>query len=119
MWVSLQPKDRPAWVSLYLGEPDKQGHATGPLSPEVDEKLEEVEEAMRGLMRGLAEQELLNCVNLIIVSDHGMTQAVEDPDIDLRTSVPKISEMADVIFGPSPQILLRNPDFGKRRRDAA
>ncbi|XP_063841100.1 LOW QUALITY PROTEIN: venom phosphodiesterase-like [Scylla paramamosain] len=108
-WVSLPPKERPSWVSLYFEEPDKQGHSTGPLSPEIDKALKKVEKAVRRLMRGLAERELLHCVNLLFVSDHGMAQSRTDVEIDLAVSVPNISQVADVIFGASAKIMLKNP----------
>ena len=114
-WLSLPPEDRPSWVSLYFDEPDHQGHSTGPHSPELDNALKKVEEAVKELMRGLVERELLHCVNLLFVSDHGMVQRRTDPLIDLAVSVPNISEIADVIYGQSAKIMLKNPSLGEKK----
>ncbi|XP_045136923.1 venom phosphodiesterase 2-like isoform X2 [Portunus trituberculatus] len=108
-WLSLPPEERPSWVSLYFEEPDSQGHRTGPQSPDIDKKLKTMDETVKGLMRGLAERELLQCVNILFLSDHGMAQRRTDPEIDLAVSVPNISQIADVIYGASAMIMLKNP----------
>lgn len=108
-WLSLPQEERPSWVSLYFEQPDKQGHATGPQSPEIDKMLKKMDEVVTGLMRGLAERELLHCINILFLSDHGMAQRRTEGQIDLAVSVPNISQVADVIYGSFAMVMLKNP----------
>lgn len=107
-WLSLKADERPAWVCLYLNEPDHEGHATGPYSPQLNEKLQVVDNEISRLMEGLAERQLEHCVNILVVSDHGMAQSGPDKVISLERFVPEIDMEADVFSGASPGIRLRN-----------
>ncbi|XP_077367574.1 ectonucleotide pyrophosphatase/phosphodiesterase family member 1-like [Festucalex cinctus] len=74
-WLDLAQGERPDFFTLYLEEPDSSGHHFGPESSQVVEALKNVDRIMGMLMDGLMERNLLHCVNLIIVSDHGMEEA--------------------------------------------
>ncbi|XP_047430315.1 ectonucleotide pyrophosphatase/phosphodiesterase family member 1 [Mugil cephalus] len=74
-WLSLPQGERPDFYTLYLDEPDTTGHKYGPESPEIVEALADVDRIVGMLMDQLMARSLLNCVNLIIVSDHGMEEA--------------------------------------------
>lgn len=66
--------DGPAnFVTLYFNGVDEKGHEHGPESPEVDAAIEEVDKAITNLLSGLAKDPPIDC-NIIIVSDHGMTE---------------------------------------------
>lgn len=52
---------------------DQQGHATGPESDEVTSYLKYVDDFIASLYEQLAARHLTDIVDLIIVSDHGMT----------------------------------------------
>ncbi|KAK8720023.1 hypothetical protein OTU49_013618, partial [Cherax quadricarinatus] len=107
-WLSLPTEQRPDFISLYFDEPDRQGHATGPDSPELNQQLQRVDKQISTLMAGLAERDLLHCVNILLVADHGMANADPDKVIKLEQYVPEISEFADVFFGASGRIRLKN-----------
>ncbi|KAM9779172.1 ectonucleotide pyrophosphatase/phosphodiesterase family member 1 isoform X1 [Syngnathus typhle] len=74
-WLDLAQGERPDFYTLYLEEPDSSGHRYGPESSQVIEALKNVDQIMGMLMDGLMHRNLLHCVNLIIVSDHGMEEA--------------------------------------------
>uniref|UniRef100_A0A3B3Y8D7 ENPP1-3/EXOG-like endonuclease/phosphodiesterase domain-containing protein n=1 Tax=Poecilia mexicana TaxID=48701 RepID=A0A3B3Y8D7_9TELE len=74
-WLSLSEKERPDFYTLYLEEPDSTGHAYGPKSSQVIAALEKVDSILGDLMDGLFTRDLHQCVNLMIVSDHGMEEA--------------------------------------------
>lgn len=61
----------PALMTLYFEHVDRAGHDFGPGSPEVDAALRQVDAALAELLRGLRRQ--ARAVNLVIVSDHGMS----------------------------------------------
>ena len=57
----------------YFPEPDHTGHETGPYnSTKVQEMLVQVDTVLGTLFDGLLQRNLMNCINLILVADHGM-----------------------------------------------
>ncbi|KAM3603477.1 uncharacterized protein V6R79_023202 [Siganus canaliculatus] len=74
-WLSLPEGERPDFYTLYLDEPDSTGHRYGPTSSEIVPALENVDRIMGRLMDGLIQKDLQHCINIIIVSDHGMEEA--------------------------------------------
>lgn len=71
-WLSLPESERPDFYTLYFEEPDHAGHNYGPVSGEVVKALQRVDQIIGMLMNGLKQRNLHNCVNLIILADHGM-----------------------------------------------
>ncbi|XP_043963201.1 ectonucleotide pyrophosphatase/phosphodiesterase family member 1 isoform X1 [Gambusia affinis] len=74
-WLNLPKQERPDFYTLYLDEPDTTGHAYGPKSSQVVAALEKIDTILGNLMDGLYTRDLHQCVNLMIVSDHGMEEA--------------------------------------------
>lgn len=68
---------------LYYEEPDTTGHSFGPDSPQIIEKIEELDNDIGHLLKKLQDNDLLNDMNIIITSDHGMTTTPTDGKIDL------------------------------------
>lgn len=98
-WLSLPAEERPAFVSLYFSQPDREGHASGPDSQETNHQLLLAEEQMVQLVQGLSERQLLHCVNMIVLSDHGMAAAGKDRVIGLQKYVPELNDVALTYFG--------------------
>ncbi|XP_078068994.1 ectonucleotide pyrophosphatase/phosphodiesterase family member 3-like isoform X2 [Mustelus asterias] len=73
-WFDLPKEERPDFYTLYLEEPDHSGHFYGPNSNEVGKALERVDTIIGMLMDGLKQRNLQRCVNLILLSDHGMEE---------------------------------------------
>ncbi len=72
---------------LYWEEPDESGHKLGPESPQMDAVIADIDEKL-GFLRGkLKTAGLYDKVNLIVTSDHGMTQLSHDKIIELDTYV--------------------------------
>ncbi|XP_077077187.1 ectonucleotide pyrophosphatase/phosphodiesterase family member 1 [Siphateles boraxobius] len=74
-WLHLPEGERPDFYTLYFEEPDAAGHRYGPMSSQVIEALLNVDRLIGMLMEGLKERQLDKCVNLVLVSDHGMEEA--------------------------------------------
>src|SRR5690606_27452376 len=72
-WFELPRDKRPTLLTLYFGEVDSSGHQYGPTSPEVKASVKQIDAALTDLYKGLEERGIANSVNIIIVSDHGMT----------------------------------------------
>ncbi|XP_021114910.1 ectonucleotide pyrophosphatase/phosphodiesterase family member 3 isoform X2 [Heterocephalus glaber] len=105
-WLDLPKAERPSFYTIYVEEPDSAGHNSGPVSARVIQALQLVDRAFGMLMEGLAQRNLHNCVNLILLADHGMDQTYCD----------KVEYMSDYFStinfymyqGPAPRIRARN-----------
>ena len=82
-WLALPPDQRPRLITLYFHEPDTAGHRHGVDSPETAEAVRLVDDAIATLLEGIRAQGREHDVNLIIVSDHGMTAVSPDRTIAL------------------------------------
>jgi len=72
-WLDLPIDERPEFIALYFGQVDGEGHANGPDAPEMAESVLEVDGYNGRLLDGLAERGIEDGVNVILVSDHGMS----------------------------------------------
>ncbi len=77
-WLSLSDEDRPSLLNLYFESPDREGHAYGPFSPETKNAVESVDSLVGALIKGIEDLNMTDKVNIMITSDHGMTQLSRD-----------------------------------------
>jgi len=87
-WLSESDTTRPHLATLYFEHPDSAGHQHGPHSPEVRAAMREVDAAIGALVDGLHARGLLDRVNLVIVSDHGMAEVPVSQIIATEEMVP-------------------------------
>ncbi|GFR75172.1 ectonucleotide pyrophosphatase/phosphodiesterase family member 5 [Elysia marginata] len=73
---------------LYFNEPDHTGHLHGPKGNETLHEVERMDGILGRLLDKLNQTDLLDKVNLIVTSDHGMAEVDSDKKtIDLRDYV--------------------------------
>jgi len=77
-WLDLPASDRPTLLTLYLSEVDSAGHNSGPESNAVRNAVRRVDGYLGRLIRGLAQRRIVDHVNIVLVSDHGMAEANAD-----------------------------------------
>lgn len=65
---------------LYFEEPDYSGHKYGPDNENITKKIEELDADIGYLLKKLEENDILDGLNIIITSDHGMTSTPTDED---------------------------------------
>ncbi|KAM7304503.1 bis(5'-adenosyl)-triphosphatase ENPP4 [Ixodes scapularis] len=70
-------------VLLYHEEPDATGHRFGPFSTEVRTQVEAVDNLVGQMVQSLAAAGLLDRLNLLLVSDHGMASVPSANVIDV------------------------------------
>ncbi len=75
-WLSLPLDQRPAFASFYLEETNSVAHAFGPDSPELIATLKLIDDRIGAIVDRLRREN--RPVNLVIVSDHGMTSSSPD-----------------------------------------
>ncbi|KAF9533064.1 alkaline-phosphatase-like protein [Crepidotus variabilis] len=72
-WVDLPFETRPQLIMMYEPSLDQAGHATGPYSKRVNETLVQVDTFAKDLQETLAARNLTDIIDVVFVSDHGMT----------------------------------------------
>lgn len=110
-WLSYPAEKRPGFVTLYFEEPDATSHDFGPVSPETGEMVETLDSLLGVLRTGLSGLPYAGKINVIVVSDHGMSEISPERYIDIYSLVP--SGMIDMVYGSNP-VLLIDPAEGKK-----
>ena len=82
-WFSAPREKAVDFGVLYWEEPDESGHVLGPQSSLMDEVIAGIDEKLGFLINELKKARLYEKVNLIVTSDHGMTQLFTDNIIEL------------------------------------
>jgi predicted AlkP superfamily pyrophosphatase or phosphodiesterase len=119
-WLSLPPDQAPSFVTLYFSDVDYAGHEFGPDAPETDSAIARVDSAIGTLLAGLDARGLAGRVDIIVVSDHGMTPLSPDRTIYLGdyldlagVTVVEASPVAALV-----PLLGREDEVYRRLRDA-
>ncbi|WP_439642866.1 ectonucleotide pyrophosphatase/phosphodiesterase [Gemmatimonas sp.] len=73
-WLAMPAATAPRFITLYFSTTDDVGHKHGPLTAPVDTAIAHVDSLIGMLTDGLAARQLTHRVNLVVVSDHGMTE---------------------------------------------
>ncbi len=82
-WLDLPAGQRPSFVGLYFNEPDHAGHEYGPDAPQTAAAAAMADSAVGRLVDGLKKRGLYDKVNVIVVSDHGMSALSPDRTVYL------------------------------------
>uniref|UniRef100_A0A914HHL7 Ectonucleotide pyrophosphatase/phosphodiesterase family member 3 n=1 Tax=Globodera rostochiensis TaxID=31243 RepID=A0A914HHL7_GLORO len=70
-WLTLPAIERPSLIMAYFDQPDNVGHFHTS-EKQVELELVYLESVLDYLFSSLRREEMLDCINLIILSDHGM-----------------------------------------------
>jgi predicted AlkP superfamily pyrophosphatase or phosphodiesterase len=73
-WLQLPDAERPRIITLYFSDVDSMGHMHGPNSAQVRQAMQDIDAEIGYLVAGLTELGLLQQVDLLITSDHGMAE---------------------------------------------
>ncbi|VDK64656.1 unnamed protein product [Anisakis simplex] len=71
-WLNLADDQRPSLIQVYIEQPDAAGHIGGPDSEVVKTAMITADAVVGYLTNRLLHEGLMGCVNLILVSDHGL-----------------------------------------------
>jgi len=110
-WLSLPVNRRPHLVTLYFEEPDAVSHSYGPLSPETGAMVRSLDSLMGVLRTGISKLPHSGKINLIVLSDHGMTEVDELRYNYIFDTLPQA--MVKRIYGGNP-VWAIEPAEGKR-----
>ena len=99
-WLRLAPTVRPHLVLLYFSDVDDTTHRHGPDAPNTAKAVASVDRALQRLLDSIAVSPLRDSVNVVLVSDHGMTgtpatQVIVVSDLLRRAGV----DTTGILFG--------------------
>ncbi len=86
-WFNLPIEQRPKLTMLYFSEPDYTGHEYGPNSNEVNKSVMEMDSIFGYLIDELSRTKVYKDLDIIVVSDHGMSDVSLDKVILLDTFI--------------------------------
>jgi predicted AlkP superfamily pyrophosphatase or phosphodiesterase len=90
-WLSLPEVQRPKFITLYFHETDSRGHESGPQSPEVNAGISLLDSLFGVMLAKINDLPIADQINIIIVSDHGMTAIYRDKVINISSLLPGIA----------------------------
>ncbi len=110
-WLSYTSEKRPGFITLYFDEPDAVAHDFGPVSPQTEEVVERLDSLIGVLRLKISSLPYAGKINLIVLSDHGMSAISSDRYVNLNDLVPE--RMIASMFGGNPVYMI-NPAEGKK-----
>jgi predicted AlkP superfamily pyrophosphatase or phosphodiesterase len=106
-WLQLPLEERPRMITLYFSDMDDVGHRYGPNNDkEIGSRLKRLDRELGALFEGLKSFDL--DINIIIVSDHGMTEVPRENLLDLELITEGIAARV-VNNGALAHLYLENP----------
>lgn len=99
-WLEEPAATRPRFAALYLEMVDDAGHDYGPDAPQTRAAVHEVDTAIGRLLDALAGKGLLDRINLLVVSDHGMATVAPGHVVAVEDMVP-MADAAVISVGQS------------------
>lgn len=83
-WLKLPQEKRPHFITLYFHETDDEGHQFGPNSSECNNAIKLLDGIAGKLIQKLDEIKMKDSVNIIFLSDHGMTEVSKERIINVE-----------------------------------
>ncbi|HEX7803480.1 MAG TPA: ectonucleotide pyrophosphatase/phosphodiesterase [Pseudoxanthomonas sp.] len=105
-WLEEPAATRPRFAALYLEMVDGAGHEHGPQAPQTRQAVRQADAAVGRLIDSLAGKGLLDRINVIVVSDHGMAAVPPGQAIAVEDMVP-VEDAVVVSIGQSVGIAPR------------
>lgn len=103
-WLKLPYNKRPHFITLYFDAADTYGHRHGPNSEKVNETIKKLDGIVSEISGKLKSIGMQDSVNVILVSDHGMTETSTDKAINIEEF---ISDYSYELEGDGPLVMLQ------------
>ena len=84
-WMKLPYNERPHFITSYFDATDTYGHKYGPDSPETNFAIAQLDSILGYYFDKLKKINLFDSTDIIVVSDHGMTNISEDKTVNIET----------------------------------
>lgn len=99
-WLTLETENEIDLGTLYFSFVDGAGHRFGPNSAQVIQAIQQADSLVGYMMDQIREKELENKLNIILVSDHGMSQLSRDRIIYIDEFL-ELDDLDIYSWGPS------------------
>ncbi len=83
-WLQLPQNKRPHFITLYFDDTDTYGHEFGPNSLEINQSIKRLDDLVGYLNDELSKIGMKDSLNIIFVSDHGMTEIDASRSINIE-----------------------------------
>jgi len=107
-WLNRPSSSRADFATLYFSEVDSAGHQFGSNSPELNQSLKNVNEALRIFIAGIDRLGLRPLTTFVIVSDHGMTEVDSSHRIRIDQVLKEYPNLSYEWQGPTAAFNLAN-----------
>lgn len=110
-WLQLPPETRPHFIAVYLEQPDVDEHQYGPWSEEAKQQVLLVDSLVGVLHRATNRLPIADKINLIIVSDHGLSETSGTKSITLEQHIPSKWLAYPMTMGNPAVFLKGKPEY--------
>ncbi len=105
--LQLPENERPRLLMVYFSEPDHTGHLYGPMHRNTQKSVKRMDKILGQLRNGLAKLPIADKIDLIVVSDHGMTDISPEKCVSADKYLRK-EWMERCIYGTPTSIYSKN-----------
>ncbi|XP_071964894.1 venom phosphodiesterase 2-like isoform X2 [Antedon mediterranea] len=77
-WIKAPSKTRPRFITMFMEDPGKTARKYGIYSKQFNESLRETDEAIGLVMEDLMDEQMLDCIDVMIVGTTGMIDVTCD-----------------------------------------
>ncbi len=106
-WFQLPEEQRPHLVMLYFHEPDSAGHKFGPDNPDLIPVIKEMDDLLGYILDSIKKLTIAEEINVVLVSDHGMTTISQEKIIYLDDYVSDMNTLHSYGGGPVLQVHMK------------
>lgn len=114
-WLDLPEDKRPGLIAFYFEHVDSVGHTFGTQSDQNEQTVLEVDAYIGQLLEGLEQRGISDEVNLIVVSDHGMSDRSRERVFALDDYL----DLAEVQVIDTSPVLMMNAKHGNAEQIVA
>lgn len=108
-WLQKPEPERPRLIMLYFEEPDGSGHHNGPCSLPTGAVVQHMDSLVGVLRKKIEALPFGKDINLIVTSDHGMTDISPERVVNINDYVKP--EWCEVIDGRTPTSIFSKPEY--------
>ncbi len=108
-WLQLPYNQRPHFLTMYFHETDSKGHRFGTTGPEINTAIHLLDSLIGNLYKRLQEIKMADSVNIILLSDHGMTNVNKERVVNVE----KFINAKCKISGSGPIMMIEPPEEKK------
>ena len=117
-WLELPVDRRPHVVTLYFSDVDSAAHRSSVGSPQVEDAIKGVDDAIGRLLDGIQRVPVRDQVYVVVTSDHGMA----DTRAEQRFAIEQLIDMSGIAVGDTGPVMNLHvnggPDRARSVRDA-